>query len=89
MLERSISLRRRNGDGEMKPNLDRGGFLDDVVKELAKRGAETGPYVPRMVVRWNAKVIEFPTPRWDNGRQRAVAQQAMELALKAKQECER
>jgi hypothetical protein len=76
----------------MKPNLvgDGGGsILDHVVEELAKRGAEAGPYVPRMVVRWNAKVIEFPTPRWDDGRRAAVAQQAMELALKAQKECER
>jgi len=62
-----------------------GSVLDRVLEELARRGAETGPYVPPPVERWNAKVIDLPRPRWDLERQRAVAEQAMALALAAQQ----
>jgi hypothetical protein len=59
-------------------------MLDLILKELERRGAETGPYVPPPVERWNATLIQFPTHRWDVERQRAVADQAMNLALAAK-----
>ena len=73
----------------MKPSFDDGGsILDHVIEHLAKHGAQQGgPYVPRLAVRWNAKVIEFPVLPWDQDRRRAVARQAMDLASKAKQEC--
>jgi hypothetical protein len=54
-----------------------------VLENLERRSAETAPYIPRPVVRWSAKVIAFPLPKWPAERQRAFAQQAMELARKA------
>ena len=75
----------------MKPNtnFDGGGgsILDQVLKGLAERAAQQEPYVPRPVERWNATIVEFPKPGWDRDRRRAVAHQAMELALKAEKEC--
>ena len=67
----------------------RGSVLDRVLEELARRGAETTPYVAPPVERWNAKVIELPIPRWDLERQRAIVEQAMALALKAQQKLRR
>jgi len=60
-------------------------MLDRVLEHLARRGAETRPYIPPPVERWNAKVINFPSPHWNAERQRAVATQAMALALKAQE----
>lgn len=68
----------------MKPDRAEGPTLfEQVLEDLARRSAVTVPYVPQPVVRWNAKVIEFPTTKWPLERQRVIAEQAMELALKA------
>jgi hypothetical protein len=66
----------------MKPNTT---LFDQVIEGLERRSAETAPYVPRPVVRWNAKVIEFPVHKWPLERQWAIAEQAVGLALKAQQ----
>ena len=58
-------------------------FFEQVIEDLARRSAINVPYVPQPVARWNAKVIELPLPKWPIERQRVVAEQAMELALKA------
>jgi hypothetical protein len=44
--------------------------------------ATESPAVPR----WNAEVLEFPVPKWnlDPHRQKALAEQAMRLAIVAK-----
>ena len=84
---------RQKWSAEMKPNgvaADDGGggsLLDHVIENLARRGAESGPYVPRVAPRWNATIVEFPVQSWDRDRRRAVAKQAMELALQAREEC--
>jgi hypothetical protein len=43
------------------------------------------------IVRWSAKVIELPVPKWtsDPDRRRALAEQAMSLALKAQSKLRR
>jgi hypothetical protein len=58
-------------------------FFEQVIEDLARRSAISVPYVPQPVARWNAKVIELPSPKWPIERQRVIAEQAMELALKA------
>jgi len=70
----------------MKPDRATPSLLDRVLEEMARRIAEPAPYVPPPVERWNAKVIPLPTPKWPVDRQRAVAEQAMQLALKAQRE---
>jgi hypothetical protein len=60
-----------------------GTLLERVLEDLARRSAEAVPYVPPPVVRWSAKIIELPRPSWPEDRRRAVADQAMDLALKA------
>ena len=59
-------------------------FFEQVIEDLARRSAVNVPYVPQPVARWNAKVIELPSPKWPIERQRVIAEQAMELALKAR-----
>ena len=59
-------------------------LLDRVLEEMGRRCMENVPYhPPPPVERWNAKVIPFPTPQWPLDRQRAVAEQALELAQQA------
>jgi hypothetical protein len=54
------------------------------LEEMGRRCMENAPYrAPAPVERWDAKVIPFPTPRWPLDRQRAVAEQALELAQRA------
>jgi hypothetical protein len=89
MMTKPIDDRQR-WSKEMKPNLDGvggGSILDHVIESLARRGAESGPYIPRVAPRWNATIVEFPVRSWDQDRRRVLAKQAMELALQAKQEC--
>ena len=58
-------------------------IFEQVIEDLVRRSAVNVPYVPQPVARWNAKVIELPSPKWPVERQLRVAEQAMELALKA------